>query len=53
VGAGPFAEYATTGNLTAIPTNTTFLTTRVSAGTAAATQGARVSVISIYGETDW
>jgi hypothetical protein len=53
VGAGPFAEYATTGNLTAIPTNTTFLTTRVSAGTAAATQGARVGVISIYGETDW
>jgi hypothetical protein len=51
VGAGPYAEYATTGNLQSLPTNTTLMLPRFFVQSSGAT-GPRMGIISIYGEGD-
>lgn len=52
VGAGPYAEYATSGNLTAVPANTLFMAPRVYVQQASTNAGPKFAIISMYGESD-
>jgi hypothetical protein len=48
----PMAEYATSGNLTACPTNTTMLAYRVFCQASVSASGPKIGIVSVYGETD-
>jgi hypothetical protein len=52
VNVGTYAEYATSGNLTAVPVNTLFMAPRVYVQQASTNAGPKLGIISIYGERD-